>query len=71
MRALDLDAITRRREADAALAATIPDPAERAFLLQSLVFGDGKPRWQLNLAALETAMPRSAGFPSDSTRAHL
>ncbi len=44
MRTLDLDAITRRREADTRLAATIADPAERAFLLQSLVFGDDKPR---------------------------
>jgi pimeloyl-ACP methyl ester carboxylesterase len=64
MRALDLDAMTRRREADTGLAATIVDPAERAFLLQSLVFGDDKPHWRLNLAALETALPFLAGFPS-------
>jgi esterase len=64
MRGLDLGAITRRGEADAKLADKIPDPAERNFLLQSLVFGDGGPRWQLNLAALETAMPILAGFPT-------
>lgn len=63
MRALDLAAITRRRDADAALAPAIPDPAERAFLLQSLSFGDGGPRWQLNLAALEAAMPALGEFP--------
>jgi pimeloyl-ACP methyl ester carboxylesterase len=63
MRALDLEAIVRRGEADAALAATIPDAAERSFLLQSLDFGGEPPRWRLNLAALETAMPALGGFP--------
>jgi pimeloyl-ACP methyl ester carboxylesterase len=32
-------------------------------LQQSLVLGDGPPRWRLNLAALESAMPALAGFP--------
>ena len=64
MRELDLDAITRRRDADDALAATVPDPGTRAFMLQSLVFGDGKPFWRLNLAAIEAAMPAIAGFPA-------
>lgn len=63
MRALDLAAIARRRDADTALAAAIPDAAERAFLLQNLVFGDGAPRWQLNLAAIEAALPAIGGFP--------
>jgi len=62
MRALDLGAITRRSEADALLADTIRDPVERGFLLQSLVFGDGKPHWRLNLEALEAALPTLAGF---------
>jgi esterase len=70
MRGLDLGAVARRRDADAALAGAIPDPAERAFLLQSLVFEDGKPRWQLNLAALEAALPSIAGFPSFPAGAH-
>jgi esterase len=69
MRRLDLAAITRRSDADTALAAAIPDPAERNFLLQSLVFADGAPRWQLNLEALETAMPVLAGFPTMSADA--
>jgi esterase len=65
MRRLDLAAITRRSDADTALAAAIPDPAERSFLLQNLVFGgDDGPRWQLNLEALDTAMHIIAGFPS-------
>jgi esterase len=64
MRGLDLDAITRRRDADDALAATVPDPGTRAFVLQSLVFGDGEPFWRLNLVALEAVMPAIAGFPA-------
>jgi esterase len=63
MQALDLTTIARRRDADAQLAADIPDAATRNFLLQSLTFGEGSPRWQLNLAALATAMPQIAGFP--------
>jgi esterase len=64
MRALDLSKISRRGAADAALAPAIPDPAERAFLLQNLVFEDGRARWRLNLAAIERAMPVLVGFPS-------
>jgi pimeloyl-ACP methyl ester carboxylesterase len=63
MRALDLAAIKRRGEADAALAAAVPDAAERGFLLQNLVFGPG-PRWRLNLEAIERQMPTLAGFPA-------
>ena len=63
LRALDLSAVARRGDADRALAGAILDPAQRAFLLQSLVFDDGKPRWQLNLAALEAALPTIGGFP--------
>jgi esterase len=63
MRALDLDAVTRRAQADASLAAAVPDAAERGFLLQNLVFGDGKPRWRVNLAAIEREMGSLTGFP--------
>ena len=41
MRGLDLAGIERRAEADAALASAVPDPAERGFLLQNLVFEGG------------------------------
>jgi pimeloyl-ACP methyl ester carboxylesterase len=64
MRALDLGAITRRSEADTLLADAVRDPAERSFLLQNLLFGDGQPRWRLNLAALEAGLPILAGFPA-------
>jgi len=61
---LDLAAVTRRGDADKALAGAIPDPAERAFLLQNLVLGDGPPRWRPNLAAIEAALPALSGFPA-------
>jgi esterase len=63
MRALDLGAVTRRSDADARLAAAIPDAAERGFLLQNLVFDAGRARWRLNLAAIERELPGLVGFP--------
>ncbi|MCS6854318.1 MAG: alpha/beta fold hydrolase [Elioraea sp.] len=64
LRALPLRPGMRRVEADALLSATVPDAAERAFLLQNLVFDDGgAPRWKPNLAAIEEAMPLIASFP--------
>jgi len=64
MRALDLAGIGRRSEAASRLAAAIPDPAERGFLVQNLVIGDGPPRWPVNLEAIEWEMPRLVGFPA-------
>jgi esterase len=63
MRGLDLAGIGRRAEADAKLAAAVPDPAERAFLLQNLVFDGGAARWRNNLEAIEREMPALTGFP--------
>lgn len=64
LRALPLRPGMRRAEADAALAATVENPAERAFLLQNLVFDAvGAPRWKPNLAAIEANMPLIASFP--------
>jgi pimeloyl-ACP methyl ester carboxylesterase len=64
MRALDLAAISRRRDADAKLAGTVGDATQRAFLLQNLVLGDGPPHWRINLTAIEAALSTLAGFPS-------
>jgi esterase len=64
MRALDLPAVRRRADADARLARAVPDAAERAFLLQNLLFEDGRARWRLNLAAIERGMPTLVGFPA-------
>jgi esterase len=63
LRALDLAGIRRRAEADALLAATVPDTAERGFLLQNMVFDGGAARWRINLAAIEREMPVLIGFP--------
>jgi pimeloyl-ACP methyl ester carboxylesterase len=63
MRALDLRGVTRRSEADARLATAIPDAAERAFLLQNLVIGEGEIRWRLNLDAIERSFSEITGFP--------
>ena len=64
MRGLDLAGVTRRAEAEAQLAAAVPNPAKRAFLVQNLVFDEGRARWRLNLDAIERAMPTLIGFPA-------
>lgn len=64
MRRLDVAGTRRRLEADARLEADVPDAAERAFLLQNLLFDDGAARWRLNLAAIEREMPALVGFPA-------
>jgi pimeloyl-ACP methyl ester carboxylesterase len=63
MRGLDLRGVTRRSEVDTRLAGAIPDAAERAFLLQNVVIGDGETRWRLNLDAIERGFPQITGFP--------
>ena len=63
MRAVDLSGVTRRSEVDVQLAGAVPDPAERAFLLQNLVIGEKPAYWRLNLEALEHDFPQIVGFP--------
>jgi pimeloyl-ACP methyl ester carboxylesterase len=63
MQSVDLAAVTRRSDADALLAPTVPEPALRAFFLQSLAIGEGGAAWKLNLDALAEQMPRIMGFP--------
>ena len=56
-----------RREADAALAAAVPEAGIRAFLLQNLRFDAAPaPAWRLNLEAIAAAMPGIEGFPAPS-----
>ncbi len=62
MKALDLDGITSRTDADRALRDAVPELAIRAFLLQSLDVADR--RWRLNLATLERDMPAIMDFPA-------
>lgn len=63
MRAADLRGVTRRGEVDARLTEAIPDPAERAFLLQNLVIDNGDAHWRVNLEAIEREFPEIVGFP--------
>ncbi len=64
MRTLDLAGVTTRAEADRRLAATVGDPALRAFLLQSLdLKAESGPRWRLNLDALAANMDAITGWP--------
>jgi len=69
LRATDLAGVTRRSEVDTTLAAAVPNAAERAFLLQNLVVGDGTARWRLNLEAIEREFPEIVGFPELPTDA--
>lgn len=63
---LDLDAVSSRAEADAALAPEIPDAGVRSLLLQNL-HRDGRDgwRWLPNLALLQRALPTISGWPSE------
>jgi pimeloyl-ACP methyl ester carboxylesterase len=67
MRALDLDELTTRDDADGALKAAVPSRMVRSFLLQSLVReglgADGGWRWRLNLDLLARDLGELRGFP--------
>jgi pimeloyl-ACP methyl ester carboxylesterase len=63
MQAVDLAAVARRADADAALAAAVPEAGLRAFFLQSLAVGPSGAEWKLNLDALAEQMPRIMAFP--------
>jgi len=64
MLAVDLDRVTRRADADAALAPAIPEPRVRAFLLQNLEQRDGRFAWRPNLRALLAGMATITGVPA-------
>jgi pimeloyl-ACP methyl ester carboxylesterase len=63
MKNVPLAACTRRTEAEAVLAESIPDPAVRAFLVQNVVNGPNGLAWAVNLEALERNFPAIVGFP--------
>jgi Predicted hydrolases or acyltransferases (alpha/beta hydrolase superfamily) len=62
MRSLDLSALESRAQADALLAAKVPDAASRGLLLQNL---RRRPQWhwQLNLELLGASMEQIADWP--------
>jgi pimeloyl-ACP methyl ester carboxylesterase len=66
MRAVDLEALRTREDADLALREAVPSTMVRSFLLQSLVregVGPGRWRWRLNLELLERDLGELRGFP--------
>jgi esterase len=64
--ALDLNRIKQRRDADRELAAAIPEPGVRRFLLQNLERGaNGALRWRVNLPALRAELDDIMDFPLD------
>jgi pimeloyl-ACP methyl ester carboxylesterase len=74
MRALDLDSLRNRNDADEALRSAVPSRMVRSFLLQSLVREgtgeDGGWRWRLNLELLERDLGELRGFPQPPPGAH-
>ncbi|MCV2877468.1 alpha/beta fold hydrolase [Sedimentimonas flavescens] len=66
MKVLHVEDLTLRSEADKRLAQAIPDPATRAFLLQSLDLKATPPRWKLNLDILGAEMDTILGWPGTS-----
>lgn len=66
MQALDLSVLTRRADADAALAEAVPDPGVRGFLLQNLRQVDGGWRWQANLEVLGRDLEALGGWPEEA-----
>ncbi len=65
MRAIDLDALERRSEADEALQDAVPSAMVRGFLLQSLRRGDSHWEWRLNLELLGRDLDRITDWPED------
>ncbi|MCH1868847.1 alpha/beta fold hydrolase [Nocardioides sp. CFH 31398] len=69
MRALDLDALERRSQADEALVEAVPSPTVRGFLLQNLrrdsADGAASWRWQPNLELLGDELDVLGDWPAD------
>ncbi len=63
MQTLDLQDIPNRAQADTRLAAHVPDPALRAFFLQSLDLKTNPATWKLNLSVLRDQMDLIIGWP--------
>ena len=66
MRAIDLETLTDRRDADAQLAAYVSDPDIRSFLLQNLRRDDSASngwRWQMNLELLGDHLSEMGDWP--------
>lgn len=65
MQGLDLGALTRRSDADEALAEAVPNRTVRSFLLQNLRRDGDSWSWQPNLAVLGRDLAALGGWPAD------
>jgi pimeloyl-ACP methyl ester carboxylesterase len=71
MRALPLEEITDRRDADRRLGIALPNPALRGYLLQNLQSEAGRWRWRLNLEALAEGVETIVSFPTPKPNAQF
>ncbi|MBN2700924.1 MAG: alpha/beta fold hydrolase [Methylohalobius sp. ZOD2] len=67
LKALPLDQVTSRRQADEWLAPRIENPVVRQFLLQNLITHNSSYDWRVDLDLLASALPALSGFPLDAT----
>ncbi len=65
LKAVDLHSLERRQDADDALAAAVPNPTVRSFLLQNLRRDGDDWRWQVNLDVIERDLATISGWPTD------
>ena len=64
MQGVPLTTLTRSAEVEAALAASIPEPAVRGFLALNATTGPDGLAWSVNLAAIEQNFELISGFPT-------
>lgn len=64
LKALDLDAVSKRADADELLSDPIPSRTIRGFLMQNLRRGDDGFEWQPNLDLLFDSLAKIGGFPA-------
>jgi pimeloyl-ACP methyl ester carboxylesterase len=64
LQSLNLEALPSRAEADARLAAAIQEASLRQFLLQNLIYRDGRYFWRVDLARLRAVLPELVDFPN-------
>jgi esterase len=63
LQALPLEQISNRKQAEEYLAAAIPEPSYRQFLLQNLVLVNGTYAWRVDLAVFYQSAPAIIAFP--------
>lgn len=67
LKALSLDSLSNRKQAEESLADAIPELSYRQFLLQNLVLRDGQYRWRVDLDIFERMAPNITAFPDTAS----